>query len=206
MSFPSMSAGSSLASRPSRAASDESHIDPESRQGSHVVGEGRTRSGLRRTGATGPYPVPGPSQQSPRYQQSPLPPYGTQDSAPRFGQSSFGQGSLGRPGFSQAPARVLVPPAALSSAFVSSSAATFGPVPVTSSRSQYHFVTQDRNAPIVQPTPRPGVEFIHEGGLPSARRIQGYPQGQSPSSQWSSLSQQSGSNYSSDPKGKGRSM
>ncbi|EGO25034.1 hypothetical protein SERLADRAFT_391118 [Serpula lacrymans var. lacrymans S7.9] len=33
-------------------------------------------------------------------------------------------------------------------------------------------MAHDRHAPIVQPTPRPGIEYIRdEGGLPSARRI-----------------------------------
>ncbi|KAG1889894.1 hypothetical protein F4604DRAFT_1673423 [Suillus subluteus] len=92
MNFPSMSAGSShiASSYPSHAASDESHINPELQQGSHVVDKGRTRSRLRRTGITGPYPIHRPSQQLPQYQQNPLPPYGNQYSAPRFGQSSFG--------------------------------------------------------------------------------------------------------------------
>ncbi|KAG1738411.1 uncharacterized protein EDB91DRAFT_458649 [Suillus paluster] len=208
MSASGMSATSShISHRFSSAASDDSYIDPELRQGSHIVGEGRARSRSRRPGATSPYPAPGPPHHSPRYQQSQLPPYGTQDSAPRFGQPSFGQASLGRPGFSQAPPRAPAPPAPLSSAFVSSSAATFGPIPITSSRPQHTFVTHDRNAPIVQPTPRPGVEFIHEGGLPSARRIQGYPQGQPQPSHGSLSSQQSNSGYSfSDLKGKGRTM
>ncbi|KAG2348085.1 hypothetical protein BDR05DRAFT_606114 [Suillus weaverae] len=202
-----MSAGSGhTPNRPSPAASDDSYIDPELRQGSHIVGEGRTRSASRRPAATKPYPVPGgPSQQSPRYLQSQLPPHGSPESTPRFGQPSFGQGGFGRTGFSQMPAaRVPLTSASSSSAFVASSPATFGPVPMTSTRPQHAFVTQDRNAPIIQPTPRPGVEYIHEGGLPSARRVQGYYQGQYQSSQGSSSSQQSDSSYPSDPKGKGR--
>lgn len=189
--------------RPSPTASDDSYIDPELRQGSHIVGEGRTRAASRRS-ATSPYPVPGP-QQSPRYLQNQLPPQGSPESAPRFGQSSFGQGGFGRPGFSQMPAaRMPLTSASSSSAFVGSSPATFGPVPATSTRTQHAYVTQDRNAPIIQPTHRPGVEYIHEGGLPSARRVQSYHQGHYQSSQGSPSSQQSNSSYPSDPKGKGR--
>ncbi|KAG2351869.1 hypothetical protein BDR07DRAFT_1441182 [Suillus spraguei] len=188
----------------SPAASDDSYPDPELRQGSHIVGEGRTRSASRRSG-TSPYPVLGPSQQSPRYLQNQLPTHGNTESAPRFGQPSFGQGGFGRPGFSQVPtARVPLTSASSSSAFVASSPVTFSSVPVASTRTQHTFVTQDRNAPIVQPTPRPGVEYIHESGLPSARRVQGYHQGQYQSSQGSSSSQQSDSSYPYEPKGKGR--
>jgi hypothetical protein len=170
---PSMSVApsSNAVHRPSPAASDDSYIDPELRQGSHVVGEGRTRSGSRRAGATIPY-------QSPRYQTQLLP----QDSAPRFGQPSFGQAPLGRPGLGQTQPRGPVSSAPSSSAFMSSSPATFGPVPTTSSRS---------DAPVVQHTPRPGVVIRNEGGLPSARRVQSYPQ--SHSSQESMSSQRSGS-------------
>ncbi|KAG1866159.1 hypothetical protein F4604DRAFT_971936 [Suillus subluteus] len=189
--------------RPSPAASDDSYIDPDLRQGSHIVGEGRTRSASRRS-ATSPYPVPG-SQQSPRYLQSQLSPQESPESAPRFGQPSFGQGGFGRPGFSQMPAaRMPLTSTSSSSAFVASSPATFGPVPVTSTRPQHAFVTQDRNAPIIQPNPRPGVEYIHEGGLPSARRVQSYHQGQYQSSQGLPSSQQNNSSYPPDPKGKGR--
>ncbi|KAG2075419.1 hypothetical protein BDR04DRAFT_40359 [Suillus decipiens] len=202
----SMPAGSNhTPHHPSPAASDDSYLDPELRQGSHIVGEGRTRSASRRP-ATSPYPVLGPSQQSPRYLQSQLPTHGNPESAPRFGQSSFGQGGFGRPGFSQVPAaRVPLTSASSSSAFVASSPVTFGSVPVASTRTQHAFVTQDRNAPIIQPTPRPGVKYIHESGLPSARRVQGYHQGQYQSSQGSpSPSQQSDSSYPCDPKGKGK--
>lgn len=157
--------------RPSPAASDDSHIDPELRQGSHVVGEGRTRSGSRRAVATVPY-------QSPRHQTQLLP----QDSAPRFGQPSFGQAPLGRPGLGQMQHRGPVSSAPSPSAFMSSSPATFGPVPTTSSRS---------DAPVGQHTQRPGVVIRDEGGLPSARRIQSYPQ--SHSSQGSMSSQRSSS-------------
>lgn len=155
----------------SPAASDDSYIDPELRQGSHVVGEGRTRSGSRRAGATNPY-------QSPRYQTQLLP----QDSAPRFGQSSFGQAPLGRPGLGQTQPRGPVSSVPGPSAFMSSSPATFGPVPATSSRS---------DAPVIQHTLRPGIVVRDEGGLPSARRVQSYPQ--SHSSQESMSSQRSGS-------------
>lgn len=201
-----MSAGSNYApNRPSPAASDESYIDPELRQGSHIVGEGRTRPAVRRP-ATSPYPVLGSSQQSPRYLQSQLPPHGSPELAPRFGQTSFGQGGFGRSGFSQMPAaRVPLTSTSSSSAFVASSPTTFGPVPMTSTRPQHAFMTQDRNGPIMQPNPRPGVEYTHEGGLPSARRVQSYHQGQYHSSQGSSpSSQQSDSGYPSDPKGKSR--
>lgn len=187
----------------SPAASDDSYIDPELRQGSHIVGEGRTRSVSRRPTTTSPYPVPG-SQHSPRYLQSQLPPHGSLESAPRFGQPSFGQGGFGRPGFSQIPAaRVPLTSASPSAAFVASSPATFGSVPVTSTRPQHAYMTQDRNEHITQPTPRPGIEHIHEGGFPSARRVQGYHQGQYQSSQGSS-SQQSDSGCPPDPKGKGK--
>jgi hypothetical protein len=178
-----MPAGSSHApNRPSPVASDDSYIDPKLRQGSHIVGEGRTRSALRRS-ATSPYPVPSP-QQSPRYPQNQLSPHVSPESAPRFGQPSFGQGGFGRPGFSQMPAaRVPQTSASSSSAFVASSPATFGHVPVTSTRPQHAFATRDRNTPIIQPTPRPGVKYVYEGGLPSARRVQGYHQGPYQSSQ-----------------------
>jgi hypothetical protein len=188
----------------SPAASDDSYIDPELRHGSHIVGEGRTRSASRRPTTTSPYPVPGP-QQSPRYLQSQLPPHGGLESAPRFGQPSFGQGGFGRPGFSQMPAtRVPLTSVSSSTAFVASSPATFGSVSVTSTRPQHAFMTQDRDTPITQHTPRPGIEYIHEGSLPSARRVQGYHQGQYQSSQGSSSPQQSDSSYPPDPKGKGR--
>ncbi|KAG2354108.1 hypothetical protein BDR07DRAFT_1430767, partial [Suillus spraguei] len=113
--------------------------------GSHIVGEGRTRSASRRSG-TSPYPVLGPSQQSPRYLQNQLPTHGNTESAPRFGQPSFGQGGFGRPGFSQVPALDICGVISV----------TFGSVPVASTRTQHTFVTQDRNAPI----------YIHESGLP----------------------------------------
>lgn len=196
----SMSAGSNrVANRPSPAASDDSYIDPELRQGSHVVGEGRTRSGSRRVGATSPYPVIGPSQQSPRYQAQILP----HDSAPRFGQPSFGQASLGRPGFGQMQPRGHVSSGSSPSAFMSSSPATFGSLPTMSSRPGDAFMTQDRNAPIVQHTLRPGIVIQNQGGLPGARCVQSYPEAQSHSSQESLSSQRSGSGYS---KGKGGAM
>lgn len=189
---------------PSPAASDDSYIDPELRHGSHIVGEGRTRSASRRPATTSPYPVPGP-QHSPRYLQNQLPPHGSLEPSPRFGQPSFGQGGFGRPGFSQIPAaRVPLTSTSSSTAFAASSPATFGSVPGTSTRPQHAFVTQDRNSSIIEPAPRTGIEYIHEGGLPSARRVQGYHQGQYQSSQGLSSSQQSDSSYPPDPKGKGR--
>ena len=196
----SLSTGQSHVASP--AASDDSHIDPELRQGSHVVGERRTRSVSRRAGATSPYPVTGSSQQSPRYQSQLLP----HDSAPRFGQSSFGQASFGRPGLGQPQSRGPVHSASSPSAFMSASPATFGSA--TSSRPGDGFVTQDRNAPIVQHAPKPSIVVRNQGGLPSARRVQSYPeaQPQSYSSQESASSQRSGSGYSSDPKGKSRVM
>lgn len=192
-----------ISNHPSPAVSDD-YIDPELRHGSHIVGEGRTRSVSRRPATSSPYPVPGP-QQSPRYLQNQLPPHGSLEPAPRFGQPSFGQGGFGRSGFSQIPAaRMPLTSTSSSTAFAASSPATFGSVPGTSTRQQHAFMTQDRDASITQPAPRPGIEYIHEGGLPSARRVQGYHQGQYQSSQGSPSSQQSDSNYPPDPKGKGR--
>ena len=170
-------------SRPSSTSIEHpTSIDPELRIEGHVVGEGRTRSTTRRAGGGSPYP-----SQSPRYQQGPLPVVGQEASAPgqapvRFGQPSFGQASF--PTQSQTQP---IPVASTSALFatLSSSSMTMAPTPSTVARPHaQHMAPYDRTAqiPQLQPLPRAGVEYVMDpGGLPAARRVKTYPQGQGPS-------------------------
>jgi len=145
-SSPSSSQG--IASNPSRSVVDEANIDPELRvDGSHVVGEGRTRTGTRRVNS--PYPSNAPPS---RYTQSVPVAFSTPalGAAPEVGplgpSAQFGQSSFAQPPFAmqQGVGQTVAPG-----------------------------LQQTRSVPIVSgAASRPGVEYT-QGGLPT-RRIRGY--------------------------------
>lgn len=164
--------------RSSSTPVEDANIDPGLRSEGHVVGEGRTRSATRRAGAGSPYP-----SQSPRYQQGPLPVIAGQDGSVA-GQPAalFGQPSFGQSGFPAYPQTRPMPVATSSTSFaaLSSSSVAMGPTTSTVARPQFQYVgSYDRTAPVPQPAPRSGIEYIMEpGGLPAARRVKTFPEGQ----------------------------
>lgn len=150
-SSPSSSQG--IAPNPSRSVVDDANIDPELRvEGSHVVGEGRTRAGSRRHNS--PYP---PNPPPSRYTQSApvafstpgfgaAPEIGPQVQSAQFGQSSFAQPTFAMPQRGQDVGQTVAPS-----------------------------LPQTRSAPIVPgAASRPGVEYTRDQGVLPTRRIRGY--------------------------------
>lgn len=166
---PSQHAGPSRSS--AAPVEQDAYIDPELRSEGHVVGEGRTRSTTRRAGGGSPYP-----QQSPRYQQGPLPMVAGQDaSAPGQPLVRFGQPSFNFPTYSQGP--MAVAPSA-SFADMPSSSVTMGPTISMAARPQLHHVgSYDQTAHLPQPTPGSGIEYVMDAeSLPATRRVKTHPE------------------------------
>lgn len=151
-------------SRFSVTPAEDAHIDPELRSEGHVVGEGRTRSTSRRAGGS-PYP-----QQSPRYQQGPLPVAGKDAGVPGQPSHRFGQPSFNFPTYSQPQARPMP---------VVPSVATGSTTSTVSGLQLQHVASYDRTAQASQPTPRSGFEYVSDpGDLPAAQSIKMHPESQ----------------------------
>ncbi|KAH0833463.1 hypothetical protein J3R83DRAFT_12583 [Lanmaoa asiatica] len=165
-------------SRSSATPVEDAHIDPELRSEGHVVGEGRTRSTTRRAGGGTPYP-----SHSPRYQQGPLP-MGTGQEANAPGQppARFDQPSFGQSSFPTYPQARTMPATSSSSSFAAMASTSMAMAPTTSTdtRPQLQYAAPyDRTAPIPPLPPRSGIEYVTDpGGLPTARRVQTYPESQ----------------------------